>query len=186
MSGDRRLAWSIALAALAAGALPATLMLGAGRLGTGAALALHLLGTAAGAAAVSASRWRGSVGRALGVLLVGCAALAIVPDATGRGLVALAVLLAGVLAAQRALLHAGRRRVRRLVVEGLLLIAGLALAGFLVGPSPISWAFALWGFLLIHALHPLFMGAPRPRRGPSGTDPFEAARHRLEQLLEQA
>jgi len=72
---------------------------------------------------------------------------------------------------------------RAVLREAVLVLAGLALARFLVGSTLLSIGLALWGFFLVQSLFFLFGGA---YDGPAGhPDPFEEAHRRALALLDR-
>ncbi len=78
-----------------------------------------------------------------------------------------------------------RSAVRALAVEGFLVAAGLLVARFLADGSPLGIALSIWGFLLVQSLFFLIGGAVRRERGSLEVDPFDRARSRLTELLEE-
>lgn len=78
------------------------------------------------------------------------------------------------------------RPARAALIESLLGLAALGMAGFLYGPSSIGLALAVWGYLLVQSAWFLVPGARR-RAGPQpALDPFEEAERRVRVLLEGA
>lgn len=77
-----------------------------------------------------------------------------------------------------------RRPARALAVEAGLQVGGLLVAQALAGPSLLSGALALWGYLLIQSLFFLIAGVDE--RADTGVgDPFENARSQAMRLLDQ-
>ena len=67
----------------------------------------------------------------------------------------------------------------------MLLIGGLALAGHLLGGSHLSFALALWGFLLVQSCFFLVPGMTPLSVERDAGDPFERAYARANSLLEE-
>jgi hypothetical protein len=124
--------------------------------------------------------------------VAGALASAAVLGLFGAGLLALgptleemAVALAGLLGIARSGFLRSARPPRALLVEAMLLITGLALAGHLLGASHLSFALALWGFFLVQSCFFLVPGmTPFSVEGERG-DPFEQAYARANSLLEE-
>jgi hypothetical protein len=73
---------------------------------------------------------------------------------------------------------------RGLVVESILIGAGLGLAHGLVGSGVGSLALAVWGFFLVQSLYFWIPGIRVHRSSERSADPFERARRRLLRVLE--
>lgn len=91
--------------------------------------------------------------------------------------------MAGVVALCRSGIVYRQRPLRALAAEALLLAGGLALASFLAGGGPVSWALATWGYFLVQSAF-FLIGGVRVRREAPSEDPFERARAELLALLE--
>jgi hypothetical protein len=150
------------------------------------ASALYLIG----ATAVSVVTLAGSTGgrpsvsrritAALAVSVV-AALLALCARTTTELCVALAVVF-GV--ARSAFLYRAAPA-RAVATELVLLVGGLLFARFLAGSSLLSWAIALWGFLLVQSFFFLVPGV-HPRAAAVRGDPFEEAHRRATALLERS
>lgn len=141
---------------------------------------------------------------ALQLLVIAClyAVGLAVPNARGARVALPAALLAGglwlvtssvlqaalgaalLVAVVRSVLVYRAPRLRALVAEVVLLGGGLALARGLLGPTPGSWALAVWGFFLVQSVYFWLPGLAEavPARAPE--DAFVQARRRLLRLLE--
>jgi len=165
-------------ASAAAGVLP-WLLVATRIVGSFGALALYLVATlAAYLAAIAPDRPRG-VRAAAATVLAGLALAA-----SADSIAALAVALALVLALGRSVFLSVRSPARAVLVEAVLLLAGLAFARFLAGGPVFAVALAVWGFFLVQSLYFVVADArPRAiaRRHP---DPFEDAHARALALLE--
>jgi hypothetical protein len=117
-----------------------------------------------------------------GLLAAGLgAALLVLAD--GPSQVALGA--AAILAISRSGLLYRWRPDRGLVLEGTLVIGGLLLGRFLAGGGLGSIAFGLWGFFLVQSVF-FLIGGVTVRTGARGEmDPFERARLRLVELIEE-
>lgn len=89
-----------------------------------------------------------------------------------------------------ALLSIGRSAVclpvagaRAWAVEAALTGGGLALAGALLGPSPLAVALAVWSFFLVQSVFFLVRRGEARERAPAG-DPFDAAHARVLEVLD--
>jgi len=76
------------------------------------------------------------------------------------------------------------RFARALVLEGILLCAGLGAAGQILGGSTFSAVLAVWIFFLIQSVFFLVGGVTSRSECDAAVDPFEAARARTLDLLE--
>ena len=72
---------------------------------------------------------------------------------------------------------------RALVLELGLLLGGLGLASLLAGGSLLTWALAVWGFLMTQSLF-FLVSDLRDRKDTAPGDPFEQARAAALRLLE--
>lgn len=107
------------------------------------------------------------------------------------GVLTLAPGLGSVIAGAVAVLAIGRVRLfqtgglaRTLAVEGVALGIGLLLVRAIAGPDPMHVALALWAFFLPQSLY-FLVGGMTTRRDPiEGIDPFDAAHHRAEALID--
>lgn len=103
----------------------------------------------------------------------------------GPTLEEMAVALAGLLGIARSGVLRSGRPPRALLVEALLLISGLALAGHLLGSSHLSFALALWGFFLVQSCFFLVPGMTPSSVAEGRADAFEQAYARASSLLEE-
>jgi hypothetical protein len=78
-----------------------------------------------------------------------------------------------------------RRPARALLLETALLGAGLAAARFLAGPGLLGVSLALWGFFLVQSLGFLVGGREARTDTPGGVDPFDYARGRALEILDE-
>ena len=149
-------------------------------LGAGAALAAYAVLAVAVYTAGLGSTLRHGVGAALWAGLLGAGVLA-ATSSPREGVVAAALILSfcrsGVL--YRAPFA------RALVLEGVLLVGGLGLAGHLMGPSTLSAILAVWGFFLVQSVFFLVAGERGERSRAEAFDPFERARSRALSILEE-
>lgn len=122
-------------------------------------------------------RWRGVASAAVAAGLG--AVLLVLPLPVASTVAA----MAGVVALCRSGILYRQRPLRALVAEALLLAGGLALARFLAGGGPVSWALATWGYFLVQSTF-FLIGGVRVRREAPSEDPFERARAELLALLE--
>jgi hypothetical protein len=77
------------------------------------------------------------------------------------------------------------RFARALLLEAVLVGAGIGVAGQLLAGSTFSAVLAIWAFFLVQSVF-FLVGGVEPRREERGElDPFEAARARVVELLEQ-
>jgi hypothetical protein len=77
------------------------------------------------------------------------------------------------------------RFARALLLEGVLLCAGLGVAGHLLSGSTFSAVLAVWAFYLVQSVFFLVAGVEARREDSGDADPFEAARARALELLDQ-
>jgi hypothetical protein len=73
---------------------------------------------------------------------------------------------------------------RALALELALGASAFALARLAGGPSVAETALAIWAFALVESAWPLFGAAAGPA-APTGLDPFDEARRRVEALLDE-
>jgi len=171
---------TLVFGALAAVALPATLVLGAPLFGVAATLRGFVVAIAVAYVLVLA---RDVTGRVAAV--AAAAALAGILLLLPLGLAATAVGAAGLVALCRSgLLHRGGV-LRALAVEGGLAAAALAVAGLLAGRGAVSLALAVWGFFVVQSAF-FLVGRGEAGRADAAPDPFEQARARLLRLLGDA
>jgi len=165
--------------ALAALGVPATGLLLAPVLGSSLTLSLYVLGLP-----IAYVAWvAGSLRRA--VLAAGLAAIGtfvLLLFLPGHALCAVGA--AGILAAVRSGFLFRAPQPRLLVLEAILLVAGLAVADALATPGLVGSALAVWGFFLVQSLY-FPLARPRVRADRPAGDPFERARERLEHLLDE-
>lgn len=148
-------------------------------LGMRLALALYLVAlTATSVAALVPSRRRG-LGAGVVVAVLGSCLVA-----ATRTLPELALGLAVLFATARGAFLYRLRPARAALVELVLVGGGLLFARFLAGPSLISIAFAVWGFLLVQSLFFLVGGVRVRERTAPHTDPFDVANERARSLLD--
>ena len=179
--GWNRFSGSLAFGAVAAAGYAPFALLFAPHLGSGSALGCYaLLSVSVYAAGLGATRRQG-IGAALLAGALGCAALLVAPSA--RDLVLAAALILGLV--RSGLVHRARFA-RALLLESLLLGAGLGLSAHLLGGSTLSAVLAVWSFYLVQSLY-FLVGGVSPRREESAeVDPFDAARARADAVLEEA
>jgi hypothetical protein len=146
-----------------------------------------LPGRAGGAPAFPRPRTGGSIGaarRLIAALLGIVAAMAVASWAHNTR--ELAIGLAALLGIARSGFIYRATPVRAVAIELTLLVGGLLFARFLAGPSLVSSALALWGFLLVQSIFFLIPGV-RPRTvARSVGDPFDEAHRRALALLERS
>ena len=78
------------------------------------------------------------------------------------------------------------RFARAVVLETLLLLCGAGLAGHLYTGTLFSAALSVWSFFLVQSAFFLVGGVSPRRQATPGQDPFDAARSRALEILEQA
>jgi hypothetical protein len=163
--------------ALAAGAWPAW-ALGCSALGLGNGLSGYLVLVSTVYAASLAATSARAVGAALWALGFGAIIVLLARDpadvAIGTGL-AIGVIRSGVL-------HA-RRPARAVLVESVLIGAGLAAAQWLSTPGILWVSLGLWGFFLVQSLGTLVAGREALADTPGGVDPFDYARARALEIM---
>jgi hypothetical protein len=101
---------------------------------------------------------------------------------TSRDVVLAAALLLGL--CRSGLLYR-TRFARAVVLEGVLLCAGLGIAGHLLTSSTFSAVLAVWAFFLVQSVFFLIGGVEARREAARDVDPFEAARARAVEIMEQ-
>jgi hypothetical protein len=172
---------SLAFAAIAAAGVVPWLLLARPFVGAHGALALYAIGvTALYVAGLAGATRRGLAAGALAAILASAVSLL-----TGS-LAELAIGIALTMATLRSgLLFRRRGAARALAVEGFLVAAGLLVARVLADGSSLGIALSIWGFLLVQSLFFLIGGAARRERGSLEVDPFDRARSRLTELLEE-
>lgn len=172
-------AGTLVFGALAAIAWPAW-ALGCAALGLGTGLGGYLVGVSAVYAAGLAATSARAVGAALWALGFGAVVVVLARDPAD---VAIGTALAiGI--CRSGLLHA-RRPARALLLETVVLGAGLAAARWLAAPGLLGVSLALWGFFLVQSLGFLVAGRVPRTDTPGGVDPFEYARGRALEILEE-
>jgi len=170
---------SLAFAAVAAAALLVGTPLLAPLCGERAAVRfLILAGVVAYAVVMAPSRGRAARAAALAV---GLGALWL---ALPLGLAAHALGAAALLGVCRSGVLYRSRPARAVLLETLLLGAGVALAAFLAGGSPPRLALACWGFWLVQSGYFAVGGVAARSDDAASEDPFERARTRILGLLE--
>jgi len=166
---------AVAAAAFVPFAIAATPLLGWG----GVLVAYAVASASAYLAGLGATRRQGlAAGLLVGLLGAGVALAAPAP----RDAILAAALLLGL--CRSGLLYRARFA-RALVLEGVLLCAGLGLAGHLLTGSTFSAVLAVWAFFLVQSIFFLVGGVETRREDPRDTDPFDAARARAVEILEQ-
>ena len=171
---------SLGFALGAAAGWPLCALVAGPLVGAGTALSLYLVGVSAlYAFGLTPDRVRGLAAGAL----TGAIAAAFAAIARDPAVVALGAAL-GVGLARSALLHR-RRTGRAIAIEATLLGVGLLLARFLASPGLLGIALALWGFLLVQSLFFAIGGHSERRPETNGLDPFERAKRRALELLEE-
>jgi hypothetical protein len=184
ISARRSFAGGVAFAAIAALALPVSVLGLSPFVGYASALSLHLLASSVGYLVWLAPSRQHALGAAvlagIGIPLLWCLWPGSARDALAWNAVACAVVVAMVRS-----LHSFRARpVRALALEGMLGSLGACLAMLLVGPTLLSQAAALWGYLLVQSLHALVPGVRVRWPGDGARDPFDRASARLRRLLD--
>jgi hypothetical protein len=171
---------SLLFGAVAAAAFVPFVVLAAPVLGWSDALAAYaVISASAYLAGLGASRRQGlGAGLLLGLLGTGIALAA----PTARDSVLAAALLLGL--CRSGMLYR-TRFARALLLEGVLLCAGLGVAGHLLAGSTFSAVLAVWAFYLVQSVFFLVSGVETRREGAGDGDAFEAARARALELLEQ-
>ena len=146
---------------------------------SGALAAYAVVSAAAYLAGLGSSRRQGlAAGLLVGLLGTGIAVAA----PTTRDAILAAALLLGL--CRSGLLYRARFA-RALVLEGVLLCAGLGIAGHLLTGSTFSAVLAVWAFYLVQSVFFLVGGVETRRESVRNTDPFDTARARTLELLEQ-
>jgi len=170
---------TVLFGALAAIAWPAW-ALGLAALGFGTGLTGYLVAVSAVYAAGLAATPARAMGAALWALGFGAVVVLLARDPAD---VAIGAALAiGI--CRSGLLHT-RRPARALVLETVLLGAGLAAARLLAAPGLVGVSLALWGFFLVQSLGFLVAGRVPQTDAPGGVDPFEYARGRALEILDE-
>lgn len=169
----------VLFAAVAAFATGVWLVVASPWLGGGRALALSLVATTVVYVAGLGGDRRSGVGAGLVAVAAGAVLLVVAP-----GLRELAVGLAVVLAVARSAVLYRRRVARTIVVEGVLIVGGLALAAYVGSPSLSGAVVGVWAFLLVQSCFFLVPGAAGRSAFDDAHDPFEAAHARALALLD--
>ncbi len=171
---------SLLFGAVAAAAFVPFAILAAPHLGWGDTLAAYAVASASAyLAGLGATRRQGlGAGLLLGLLGTGVALAA----PTSRDAILAAALLLGL--CRSGLLYRARFA-RALVLEGILLCAGLGIAGHLLTGSTFSAVLAVWAFFLVQSVFFLVGGVETRREEAGEVDPFDAARARAVELMEQ-
>jgi hypothetical protein len=130
-------------------------------------------------AGLGATRRQG-LGAGLLVGLLGTGVALVAP--TARDAIVAAALLLGL--CRSGLLYRARFA-RALVLEGVLLCAGLGIAGHLLTGSTFSAVLAAWAFFLVQSVFFLVGGVETRREDAPDVDPFDAARARAVEIMEQ-
>jgi len=171
---------SLLFGAVAAAAFVPFAMLAAPVVGWSSALAAYaVVSASAYLAGLGASRRQGlGAGLLLGLLGTGIA----LASPSARDSVLAAALLLGL--CRSGMLYR-TRFARGLLLEGILLCAGLGLAGHLLTGSTFSAVLAIWAFYLVQSVFFLVGGVESRREDCGDADPFETARARAVELLEQ-
>jgi len=176
----RRFWYSLLFAGIAALAAPVAGLALERWLDPGAARAFVVMGlvVAHGVAIAETARKRVGAGLLSGALSLGLLFLA---GTFGEIVLGGAVIIG---LCRTAYLYEAESAMRGLLTEGTLLCGGLLVGRLLAGPGPLAGAAAVWGFFLVQSTYFLVTrGAPRAADSGLG-DPFERARSRLEDLLE--
>jgi len=134
-------------------------------------VAIHLAG-------LGATRRQG-LAAAAAVLLVGVIAAGAAPSP--RDAILGAALVLGLF--RSGLLYRARFA-RALVIEGVLLVAGLAAAGAVLGGTTFSAVLAVWVFFLIQSVFFVVGGVSLRREPEAAVDAFDAARDRTRALID--
>ena len=171
---------SLLFGAVAAATFVPFAILAAPHLGWGATLAAFAVCSASAYAAGLGATRRQGLGAALLIGVLGTGAVLAAPSA--RDAILAAALLLGL--CRSGLLYRARFA-RALVLEGLLLCGGLGVAGHLLAGSTFSAVLAIWAFYLVQSVFFLVGGVESRREGAGDADPFDVARSRTLELLEQ-
>lgn len=187
MTGRAAFARSVWFAAGAGAGWPPWVLGAEAVLGRQSALALYLTAVSAAYAGAVLAPARGGGDPPMTPAWV-AALLAVAAAAAVAGIARtpaeLAIGMAAALGLARSILYRVAPA-RRVATELMLLGGGLLFARFLIGPSLLSSAVAIWGFLLVQSLFFLLPGiCPHPRPDVAG-DAFEEAHRRALALLER-
>jgi hypothetical protein len=171
---------SLLFGAVAAAAFVPFAIVASPHLGWGGTLAAYAVASASAyLAGLGATRRQGlAAALLLGLLGTGVALAA----PTSRDAVLGAALLLGL--CRSGLLYR-TRFARALLLEGILLCGGLGVAGHLLTSSTFSAVLAVWAFFLVQSVFFLVGGVETRREDAGDVDPFEAARARAIELIEQ-
>jgi hypothetical protein len=171
---------SLLFGAVAAAAFVPFAIVAAPHLGWGATLAAYaVVSAAAYLAGLGATRRQGlGAGLVVGLLGTGVALAAPTP----RDAILAAALLLGL--CRSGLLYRARFA-RALVRGGVLLCAGLGIAGHLLTGSTFSAVLAVWAFFLVQSVFFLVGGVEIRHEETRDADPFDAAHARAVEILEQ-
>ncbi len=171
---------SLLFGAVAAAAFVPFAIIATPHFGWGGALAAYAVASASTyLTGLGATRRQGfAAGLLVAVLGVGIAFAA----PTARDAILAATLLLGL--CRSGLLYRARFA-RALVLESVLLCAGLGVAGYLLAGSTFSAVLAVWAFYLVQSVFFLVGGVETRSEETGDVDPFEAARARALELLEQ-
>lgn len=181
----RSLGSSLVFAAAAAIAAPFTQHVFSPVVGTWSAFAFHLGLCGVAYAAMLGRTMRASLRNAL-VAAAGAGAVFALTRGPMVGMGEVAIGLTLVLALVRSGLDSGGRRGRAILLEAVLGVMSLAVAGWLASPGWLGGAMALWGYGLVQSLYFMFPESQRSSSGEDGVDPFDRARDRILSMLGEA
>ncbi len=170
---------TILFGGLAAAGWPAVSLLLHPIAAPGDALAIYLLAVASVYVAGLGASPRRALGAGMLATFMSAGVLALAPDLGSAIAGAVAVLAIG-----RVRLFQTGGLARSLAIEGVALSIGLLLARAIAGPDPMHVALALWAFFLPQSLYFLVGGVVTRRDPIDGLDPFDAAYHRAEALMD--
>ncbi len=121
-------------------------------------------------------------GAAAAMLAAGLIAGVVALDASPREALFVSALALGL---ARSGIAYPRAFARGVLIESMLGVGGLSVAGILIGTSTLSVVLAVWGFFLVQAVFFLIPRA-RPIRPAEAIDPFDEARDRANAILDDA
>jgi hypothetical protein len=171
---------SLLFGAVAAAAFVPFAIVAAPHLGWGGTLAAYAVASASAYLVGLGATRRQGLGAGLLVGLLGTGVALAAP--TSRDAILAAALLLGL--CRSGLLYR-TRFARAVVLEGVLLCAGLGIAGHLLTSSTFSAVLAVWAFFLVQSVFFLVGGVEARREEARDVDPFDAARARAVELMEQ-
>jgi hypothetical protein len=171
---------SLLFGAVAAAAFVPFAIVAAPHLGWGGTLAAYAVASASAYLVGLGATRRQGLGAGLLVGLLGTGVALAAPSS--RDAILAAALLLGL--CRSGLLYR-TRFARAVVLEGVLLCAGLGIAGHLLTSSTFSAVLAVWAFFLVQSVFFLVGGVEARREEARDVDPFDTARARAVELMEQ-